>query len=555
VTVSVTPNDGTQDGTTVTATATVIDTSPSVSVNTLSSPQSGAVTVGYQLTDADSDLCSIVVQYSLDGGTNWNPATTGSGGDGVSNLNTSSEGVEHTYIWDSETDIGQVNSLDVLIRIVPSDAGGPGTAATTDSFAVENQQPPTVTWQDTIGLFAPTTSKFFLRNTNEAGVADASFNYGPPNSGWKPIVGDWDKDVHRQCSIGLYNPITSVFYLHNTNDAGAADLRFQYGPANAGWLPIVGDWDGDGTDTVGLFNPITSVFYLHNTNDAGAADLRFQYGPANVGWLPITGDWDGDGTDSIGLYNPTTSKFYLRNTNEVGPADATFVYGPANFNWKPIAGDWDKDGTDTIGLYNPTTSKFYLHNSNDVGVADLTFQYGPPNAGWTPIVGDWNGSGGSPLRAVGDEGIADSTIQPLRESDLQPLTAEAIARWTETGISPVLANRLKNVQVVIADLPGCDLGLAVGNTISIDRDAAGHGWFIDPTPAHDEEFLPSSNRLSSQAVDRIDLLTVLEHELGHTAGLGDLEVLTDDIMRGVLGTGTRRNAAHVDAVLASFDAT
>jgi hypothetical protein len=220
----------------------------------------------------------------------------------------------------------------------------------------------------------------------------------------------------------------------------------------------------------------------------------------------------------------------------------------------PITGDWDGDGTDSIGLYNPTTSKFYLHNSNDVGVADLTFQYGPPNAGWTPIVGDWNGSG-SPLRAAGNQGIADSTIQPLRESDLQPLTAEAIARWTKTGISPVLANRLKNVQVVIADLPGSNLGLAVGNTISIDRDAAGHGWFVDPTPADDEEFSPSSNRLSSQAVDRIDLLTVLEHELGHTAGLGDLEVLTDDIMRGVLGTGTRRNAAHVDAVLASFDAT
>ena len=32
------------------------------------------------------------------------------------------------------------------------------------------------------------------------------------------------------------------------------------------------------------------------------------------------------------------------------------------------------------------------------------------------------------------------------------------------------------------------LGEAVGKTIFIDRDAAGYGWFVDPTPAADEEF-------------------------------------------------------------------
>ena len=32
------------------------------------------------------------------------------------------------------------------------------------------------------------------------------------------------------------------------------------------------------------------------------------------------------------------------------------------------------------------------------------------------------------------------------------------------------------------------LGETVGNTILIDRDAAGYGWFVDPTPADDVEF-------------------------------------------------------------------
>jgi hypothetical protein len=50
----------------------------------------------------------------------------------------------------------------------------------------------------------------------------------------------------------------------------------------------------------------------------------------------------------------------------------------------------------------------------------------------------------------------------------------------------------------------------------------------------------------------MDLGTVVEHELGHVAGLPDLDALTDDVMSGVLGNGIRRNAMHTDAALASY---
>ncbi|MDD5436532.1 MAG: hypothetical protein PHX20_03205, partial [Candidatus Omnitrophica bacterium] len=80
-------------------------------------------------------------------------------------------------------------------------------------------------------------------------------------------------------------------------------------------MPVAGDWNGDGITTIGLYNPVTSVFYLRNTNTAGYADMTFAYGPANSGWLPIAGDWNRDRITMIGLYNPVTSVFYLRNTN------------------------------------------------------------------------------------------------------------------------------------------------------------------------------------------------------------------------------------------------
>lgn len=42
-------------------------------------------------------------------------------------------------------------------------------------------------------------------------------------------------------TIGLYNPAGGAFFLRNANSSAPADLVFTYGPAGAGWTPIVGD--------------------------------------------------------------------------------------------------------------------------------------------------------------------------------------------------------------------------------------------------------------------------------------------------------------------------
>ena len=245
--------------------------------------------------------------------------------------------------------------------------------------------------QDTVGLYNPTSGTFYLRNSNSAGVANVSFRYGPANAGWVPLTGDWDDNGTD--TIGLYNPATGTFYLRNSNSAGVANVVFRYGPTGRGWIPLVGDWDGNGTDTAGLFDPATSTFYLRNSNSAGAASVVFRFGPSGRNWLPLVGDWDGNGTATVGLFDPATSTFYLRNSHSAGVADLAFRFGPAGKGWTPLTGDWDGNGTATVGLFDPATSTFYLRNSHSAGAANLSFRYGPTNAGWTPLAGDWNGPG------------------------------------------------------------------------------------------------------------------------------------------------------------------
>ncbi|PXF60985.1 MAG: hypothetical protein C4B59_06445 [Candidatus Methanogaster sp.] len=199
----------------------------------------------------------------------------------------------------------------------------------------------------------------------------------------KPLVGDWNGNGTD--TTGIYNYTTANFSL----DSG---LNISFGIS--GDIPITGDWNGDGYDTIGVFRPSTAQFFLDYDND-GVSDMNATFGV--IGDVPVVGDWDGDGDDNIGVFRPNHSDtgltmFFLDLDNSGGSADMSVAFGePEDL---PVIGDWDGDGDDNIGLYRPgsTTGVFYLDIDNDGGAADIvTPGYG--DLGDIPIAGDWDGDG------------------------------------------------------------------------------------------------------------------------------------------------------------------
>jgi ELWxxDGT repeat protein len=290
------------------------------------------------------------------------------------------------------------------------------------------------------GVVAP-NGTFYLQNANSTGGGTLVLGFGSAN--WIPIAGDWDGNGSQ--TVGMYNPATSTFYLRNSNTKGNADVTFGFGQPGAGWLPIVGDWTGSGTDTVGLYDPNTSTFYLRNSNTAGVANLTFGYGARGANLIPVSGNWNGGSQTTVGLYDPATSVFELRNSNDSGIANITFGFGTPGSSEIPIAGYFGSQSNETVGLYDPKTSTFYLRNSNTTGVANQTFGYGTPGAGWRPVVGNW-----SVVTPGSDIALAPALASPVAIAMSTPNVASSSNLSQQPAVQA--ANRVDPLAMVSGEL-------------------------------------------------------------------------------------------------------
>ncbi len=151
------------------------------------------------------------------------------------------------------------------------------------------------------------------------------------------------------------------------------------------------------------------------------------------------------------------------------------------------------------------------------------------------------------LFAEGGKGPGGKGTKKLKDSDLPWVIPAAIAKWKAEGISSDEAARLEAVTFDIANLPDGVLATATPSRITLDKNGAGYGWFIDTTPEDDLEFgIPEGGQLradeTSQAYKRVDLLTVVTRELGYVLKHDKTSIKTDRgrLMRNTLPAGVRR---------------
>lgn len=125
-------------------------------------------------------------------------------------------------------------------------------------------------------------------------------------------------------------------------------------------------------------------------------------------------------------------------------------------------------------------------------------------------------------------GLSACTVGPNPSADgifaaqVGTLFKAAKDLWRTRGLSSAESQLLDQATLQVADLADRTLGQTSGTTIKVDANAADYGWFVDQTPLESEEFRNRRGEFFARdnglAERRMDLLTVVLHELGHVLG-------------------------------------
>ena len=210
-----------------------------------------------------------------------------------------------------------------------------------------------------------------------------------------------------------------------------------FGFGQPGDIPVMGDWNGDGTWTVGVVRG--NQWLLRDENSSGPADYNFTFG--NPGDIPVVGDWNGNGTFGIGMREANLRRWHLRETASAGEDDRTFWFGRKSDT--PIVGDWNGDGAFGIGIIRKNarafrpSARWLLRTTATQGAPNIRRWYGSFNPAY--VAGDWRKDGNTRIGMVRSGGrwqLSGGLIRNFQfgHPDATPLTWQA-AEWTPGRLS------------------------------------------------------------------------------------------------------------------------
>ena len=301
--------------------------------------------------------------------------------------------------------------------------------------------------------------------------------------------------------------------------------------------------------SVNLFNTGTTASVALTGNDLsinfganGITSLLTETGVSGTGSPTKTfGDgWYALGIDPTG--NPSNGQvFWLPFFRLLGSATGDLT----------VSGPYTTPGTDAYTVYHAEGQSGLLLNADvngdgAVNTKDLTETV----AAKGDAVGTTSPQNFPQFQLLAGAAGPGNSVQ-VTQTQVQALLPEAIAAWQAAGLDAADVRRLESVPVGVGNLGTSILGLEAADVITINQTAAGYNWYVNAGTGSTRVFGlvgPGGEAVAgpgSPAVDRVDLLTVLEHELGHVIGLSD-NAQAGDLMDIALGLGVRRAPTAAD---------
>ena len=330
-------------------------------------------------------------------------------GAGSGTVTSSSGGINCGSVCAASYNTGTAVSLAAMPAAGSTFGGWSGTGCTGGNVIMSSNTTCTATFQSSvnqlqsrIGVFRPSTGEWFLDYNGNGQWVDVYIkSFGHP--GDLPVVGNWSGKGGS--NIGTFTPSTGTWQLDTNGDGVLTVSSF----GQPGDFPVTREMGGGNGTIIGTYTP-DSIVKINGRNKIKRGQWKFDTNDSStfdgcsvdecstfstIGELPIIGDWNGTGTQEIGLFVSSYGMWYLdRNGNEKWDG-CTNDKCLGRFGTKgdlPVVGDWDGTGKVRIGVFRPSTGMWYLDfNGNGkfdgCGVDACIGPFGLP--GDLPIVGKW----------------------------------------------------------------------------------------------------------------------------------------------------------------------
>jgi len=312
------------------------------------------------------------------------PAPADFNGDGADDWGTFDTGTDAWYIKPNGADprMDQANFGNGTETIpVPADYDGDGTG---DVAYVEAD-----------------TGRWYVKKSSDGMLLSTPPVYfGWNAAGDQPIPGSYTTTAwSNHSNIAVYRPIDGTWYIRGIND-GDAVTRETWGTIPS--YPVIGDWDGDGTDDLAAIGREDYIWRIKPSG--GGANITQQFGWIND--IPVPGDYDGDTVTDFAVFRRATGDWFIKGST------AGRMY--QQLGWSetlPVPGDYDGDDTTDTAVYRPATGNWYIKGST-AGRMDTQL-------GWndTPVPADYDGDGTTDLatfRATDGRWVIKSSFDGTR---------------------------------------------------------------------------------------------------------------------------------------------
>jgi Ca2+-binding RTX toxin-like protein len=283
--------------------------------------------------------------------------------------------------------------------------------------------------------------------------------------------------------LGAYGRVGGIYrWLLDTDNDGVTDVT------NVGLqvdgFPVAGNFDtGRAGDEIGLYDQSTWYFDTDGDNSIGAGDAAPLTG--DLYGIPIVGDFDGDGSDDLAVYRPVSNTFFFDLTSAAdgtpgvrdGAADTSIsFFGFPGVLERPFAGDYNLDGVDDIGLTVPNQSgntphdtlEWYFLVSDRAVATPGTVDAWDTGFSPVPLGNDRYGQFGNnlsiPLFGNFDPPVTQGQ-QLAGQSDFDPATGQLVVTLSQAA-SVELTNSGGTIDVLIDGQVDSSLGTVLTRNLS-----------------------------------------------------------------------------------------